>query len=149
MTVASARGPIAKPEVRFRVLMVARSSDVFDAVTRLAVDFDVVTAENARTATELMRRDTFHVVCTDYDLPDGNGADLLARAGELPLHTSTLLFSASEHFYGLQDVTRHYVLVKPFDPKRLISLMTQLARVSEMKRSVSMMSSSVRRKPTI
>ena len=42
---------------------------------------------------------------------------------------------------------RYYVLLKPFDPARLLALVLQLARVADMKRAVSRLTTAIRRKP--
>jgi DNA-binding NtrC family response regulator len=109
----------------------------------LADDFDLMTCESAERALELLKERAFHVVVSDLMLPGMSGHDLFRIVRDLPEYTSCLLITGSDSYEQPREKERHYVLLKPFDPERLITLVTQLGRVAQMKRAVRTLGSSV------
>ena len=61
----------------------------------------------------------------------------------MPEYISCLLITGSDRYEQPRDKERHYVLLKPFDPERLVTLVMQLGRVARMKRAVKRLGSSV------
>jgi response regulator RpfG family c-di-GMP phosphodiesterase len=109
----------------------------------LSDDVVLVTCDTAERGLELLQTTTFHVVVSDYVLPGLNGNQLFEKVRELPEYTSCLLITGSDDYQQPRDGERHYVLLKPFDPERLVTLVMQLGRVAEMKRAVKRLGSSV------
>lgn len=126
---------------RYSVLVVDDEASVLTSVTSLlSDDADVVASASAERALELLRTRSFHVVISDFCMPGMDGRALLARVGQLPEYVSCLLITGSDRYEPLASEARHYVLFKPFDPERLISMVLELGRVAAMKRSVKRMS---------
>ena len=62
--------------------------------------YDVYVAEDAATATELLERENFAVLLTDFRLPNEDGMKLIARAKSLPKPPVCILMTA----YGSEEV---------------------------------------------
>src|SRR5438477_2296362 len=62
--------------------------------------YDVYIAEDAATAMELLERDNFQVLLTDFRLPHEDGMKLIARAKSLPKPPVCILMTA----YGSEEV---------------------------------------------
>jgi DNA-binding NtrC family response regulator len=127
------------PDPRFQVLVVDDDPAMLQSIASvLADDADVVTCSTPERAIELLRSRPFHVVCSDFKMPGMDGVELLRRVADAPEHVGCLLLTGSDEYRPV-DNPKYYVLLKPFDPARLIGLVVQLARFSEMKRSVKRM----------
>src|SRR5436309_1831271 len=61
--------------------------------------YDVYIAEDAATAMELLERDNFQVLLTDFRLPNEDGMKLIARAKSLPRPPVCILMTA----YGSEE----------------------------------------------
>jgi DNA-binding NtrC family response regulator len=122
---------------RYRVLVVdddAWMARVIEAT--LVADMDVVTCPSGELALRMLENEDFHVVCADYKMPGMNGIELLARAARIREHIGCLLVTGADAQLLSEQRKNHYVLTKPFDPARLLGVVTQLARIAEMKRTV-------------
>jgi len=136
---------ISSHPVRFRVLVVDDDPGMLQSIsTVLGEDVDVVTCDTPHEALQVFRTTVFHVVCSDFKMPGMDGLELLRRVSASNEPVGCLLLTGSDE-YSYAENNRHYVLLKPFDPERLIALVLQLARVTEMKRSVQLLSSTVRK----
>ena len=62
--------------------------------------FDVYIAEDAKTATDLLERESFDVMLTDFRMPNEDGLKLIARAKSLPKPPVCILMTA----YGSEEV---------------------------------------------
>ena len=62
--------------------------------------YDVYVAENAKAATELLERDNFDVLLTDFRLPNEDGLKLIARAKSLSRPPICILMTA----YGSEEL---------------------------------------------
>ena len=62
--------------------------------------YDVYIAEDASTAIELLERDSFQVLLTDFRLPNEDGMQLIARAKSLPKPPVCILMTA----YGSEEL---------------------------------------------
>src|SRR5438445_13368927 len=62
--------------------------------------YDVYIAEDAATAMELLERDNFEVLLTDFRLPHEDGMKLIARAKSLPKPPICILMTA----YGSEEL---------------------------------------------
>src|SRR5207247_3153381 len=69
---------------------------------RAAMDdrYDVYVAEDAATAMELLERDNFDVLLTDFRLPNEDGMKLISRAKSLPKAPVCILMTA----YGSEEL---------------------------------------------
>jgi DNA-binding NtrC family response regulator len=125
-------------EQRFEVLAVDDDVSLVALIrTVLSDDFDVTTTTSPREALRLIDTHDFHVVCADYRMPGISGLEVLQRAASRPVFTSGLLITGAEEYFHTEEKGAHYVLLKPFEPERLLALVQQLAHVAQMKRAVS------------
>lgn len=123
---------------RYRVLVVDDDESVLASTAAvLSMDVDVVTAASAEQALRLLRAETFDVVCTDFKMSGMDGVELLQRVSELPYAVGCLLITGNDGYFRAESQSQHYVLLKPYEPERLIRLVLQLARIARMKRSMS------------
>ncbi len=76
-------------------------------------------------------------------MPGMKGDELLRRVANMPVYTSCLLITGAEEYTRSKEAVYHHVLLKPFNPARLTALVLQLARLTEMKRSVHSMADSL------
>ncbi len=65
-----------------RILVVEDHSDTLQALSQLLNHFghDISTADNARSALDMIKAKEFDVVLCDIALPDGNGYDVVVEA---------------------------------------------------------------------
>lgn len=126
------------PKARYRVLVVDDDPLGLETIeAALSADVDVVTAASPQAALAVAGSE-LHVVCADYQMPGMNGLELLRRASEQFPHLGCVLITGSnEYLRGHHGEGHFYVLVKPVDPERLIRIVTQLARVADMKKASS------------
>lgn len=140
----SGSGSGAAASKRCRVLVVDDDIDFLDSIEAvLSEEMDVVTCTSGEQALRVIASTRFHLVCADYNMPGMNGLELLDRVTQLHQTTSALLITGSENYGRVHGQSRYHVLLKPFDPERLLSLAVRLARLTEMKRSVQSLTDSV------
>jgi DNA-binding NtrC family response regulator len=125
-------------EQRYRVLAVDDDDHGLATIAAvLSADVDVVTAPSAERALMLIEREPFHVVCSDFKMGGMNGVELLQRVSALPYAVGCLLLTGTDEYFRNDEGSPYFVLVKPFNPERLIALVLQLARNADMKRGKS------------
>lgn len=126
--------------MNLRILLVDDEPNVLETLSALLGDeMDVVTCTSPERALRLVEAEPFHVVCTDFEMPGVNGAELLRRIASRHPHIGTLLVTGAQQYLRSNEGSLHYVLLKPVDPARFISIVQHLGRISQMKRSVSTM----------
>jgi two-component system, response regulator FlrC len=129
-----------KDEKKYSVLIVDDDPNVLTSVESVLSDeVSVVAASSAERALDLLKARSFHVVISDFAMPGMDGNTLLTQIARMPEYVSCLLITGSDRYQPLTGGARHYVLFKPFDPERLLSMVRELGRVAEMKRSVKVM----------
>lgn len=134
---AHAEDSRSSPDARFRVLVVDDDPFVVESLQAiLCDDVEVMTAHSGEQAAELLETSSFHVVCSDYLMPGMDGAELLRRASLLSQSVGCLMITGADEYFQAKMAARHYVLLKPVDPERLLTMILHLGRMIEMKRSV-------------
>jgi CheY-like chemotaxis protein len=122
---------------KYRVLVVDDDKRGIDTIAGvLWGDVDVVTATSGDGALRCLALDQFHVVCTDFKMPGMNGLELLHEVSRLPYPIGCLLITAADERFPSEEGNAFSVLLKPFNPERLIGLVLELARTTESKRAV-------------
>ncbi|WP_437574501.1 response regulator [Sorangium sp. So ce887] len=109
----------------------------------LSTDVDVVECTSAEQALALLETKEFHLVCSDLMMIGMKGDELLRKVTSMPVYTSCLLITGAEEYARSKEAGVLHVLLKPFHPERLMALVLQLARLTEMKRSVHSMADSL------
>ena len=120
---------------RYRVLLVDDEPwmlRVMDAV--LSLDMDVVTCASGEEALRLLALGSFDVLCSDLRMPRMSGAELLEKVGLLHADVGCLLLTASTGRLLPEHLKNHEMLLKPFDPQRLLDIVNRLARAARGKK---------------
>ena len=130
---------------RLRVLIVDDDRAALASLEGLlSADYDVVACLSPRAALDLARSESrkgngFDVVCSDFQMQEMNGGELLRHIAELPDSPSCVLITGhvevltgehrrAEHIFG--------IMVKPYEPMLMIRLVGRLGRVHRMNRSI-------------
>jgi len=114
-----------------RILVVEDHSDTLQALSQLLNHFghDISTADNARSALNMIKAKEFDVVLCDIALPDGNGYDVVVEAKR----KGAVKAVAISGFGARDDVERgrkagfDFYLAKPVDFHELRSVLGQIA----------------------
>lgn len=124
---------------RYRVLLVDDDLAVLDTTAAiLSGDADIVTATSAEAGLRAMASERFDVVCTDFKMSGMNGVQLLERVSRLPYAVGCLLITGNAEYLRSVHDSLHYVLIKPYEPDKIIRLVGHLARIARVKNSVSL-----------
>ena len=127
---------------RFKVLVVDDERTVLEGIGAVLEEaVDVVCCSSAAEALRAVEKQHFDVVCSDYKMPGTNGLELLNEISATSRNTGYLLLTGAEDYVKRRGSSGYYVMLKPFDPERLIALVLQLARLAAMKSSVHELSS--------
>lgn len=130
---------------RLTVLVVDDEHPVLvSAAAVLSEDFRVLTASNATEALKWMERNTVDVMCSDFNMPGRNGIQLLREATLLQPHMSGVLVTGNAEYLEKRDKYDaqglYYLLIKPYEPARLIEMVQRAAESARLKRVMSSLS---------
>ncbi|WP_224363432.1 response regulator [Hyalangium versicolor] len=131
---------------RLTVLVVDDEHPVLiTAAAVLSEDFRVLTAQDAAAALRLLERNTVDVVCTDFNMPGQNGIQLLREATAKQPHLSGVLVTGHAEYLEKRDKYEaqglYYLLIKPYEPARLVEIVQRAAESARLKRVMSSLSS--------
>ncbi|MBN1208336.1 MAG: response regulator [Myxococcaceae bacterium] len=131
---------------RLHVLVVDDERPVLiTAAAVLSEDFRVLTALDATAALRLMEKHPVDVVCTDFNMPGRNGIQLLREATALQPHVSGVLVTGHAEYLEKRDQYDaqglYYLLMKPYEPPRLVEMVQRAAESARLKRVMSSLSS--------
>src|SRR5215469_10501022 len=114
-----------------RILVVEDHSDTLEALSRLLNHFghEISTADDARSALNLINSKEFDVVLCDIGLPDGNGYDVIAAAKRKGAVKAVALsgFAARDDIERGRKAGFDFHLAKPVDFHELRSVLGQIA----------------------
>jgi CheY-like chemotaxis protein len=114
-----------------RILVVEDHSDTLEALSRLLNHFghEISTADDARSALDMINSKEFDVVLCDIALPDGTGYDIVAEAKrKRPVKAVALSgFAAHNDIERGKKAGFDFHLAKPVDFHELRSLLGQIA----------------------
>jgi DNA-binding NtrC family response regulator len=115
------------------------------AAAVLSEHFRVLTAQDAVAALKLMERNTMDVVCTDFNMPGKHGLQLLREATVLQPHLSGVLVTGHAEYLEKRDKYEaqglYYLLIKPYEPQRLVEIVQRAAESARLKRAMSSLTS--------
>jgi two-component system CheB/CheR fusion protein len=119
------------PGKSLRILVVEDHNDTLEALSRLLNHFghEVATADDARSALEMINSRQFDVVLCDIALPDGNGYDVIAEAKRKGAVKAVALsgFAARDDIDRGREAGFDFHLTKPVDFHELRSVLGQIA----------------------
>jgi two-component system response regulator HupR/HoxA len=99
-------------------------------------DYQVALSANGREALKLLGSRRFDVICTDYRMPGMTGVELLREAQRLYPGITGVVVTAyadyPEHQANFREVPC-LVLLKPYEPDQLCSMVARSAKLSKMK----------------
>lgn len=123
-----ATGKTFKP---LRILLVEDHQDTRRTLSRLLTHFGhkVVTADNVRSAMEIIDSDTINVLLCDIGLPDGSGYDVISQArSKRPIKGVALTgFGTEDDIRRSKEAGFDFHLVKPVNFQELQTVLEQLA----------------------
>jgi DNA-binding NtrC family response regulator len=108
---------------RARLLLVDDQEGVrVTTAALLADDFEVVCAADGKGALELLARQSFDIVCADYNMPGMTGAELLRRAQVVRPCAAVLVTGHTEYVEAIPQQMREgmAIVLKPYEPQMLI-----------------------------
>ncbi len=109
-----------------QILYVEDDLDIQEALQEVleAAGYRVTVASTATEGLSLLRGQKFHLVITDYNLPDINGGRMLSQAAEAGiLNCESLILTGASR---LDDVTAYRVIRKPIDVDKLLSKLSEI-----------------------
>ena len=121
--------PLA-PDERPCVLVVDDEPEITGSVAELlGRDYCVLTANSADEALALLEDNTVAVILTDQRMPNGTGAELLARSLDIAPETTRVLFTGYSDISAvivavIEGQVYHY-LTKPWRPEELKAVLSQ------------------------
>jgi PAS domain S-box-containing protein len=120
-----------KPPKLLRVLLVEDHRDTRRMLSRLLTHFghQVLTADNVRSAVDIIGSGEIDVLVCDIGLPDGSGYDIISRAQQKrPIKAVALTgFGTDEDLRRSKEAGFDFHLVKPVDLHELQTILDKLA----------------------
>ncbi len=118
------------------------------AAAVLSESFRVLTAADATSALRQLERNTVDVVATDFNMPGRNGIQLLREAAAQQPHLSGVLITGHAEYLEKRDKYDaqglFYLLIKPYEPARLVEIIQRAAESARLKRVMTSLSSELR-----
>lgn len=108
------------------ILYVEDDADIQEALREVleAAGYRVTVASTATEGLAFLRSQRFHLVISDYNLPDINGARMLTQAAEAGfLNCESLILTGASR---LDDVTAYRVIRKPVDVDKLLAKLSEI-----------------------
>ena len=123
------RHPVASDR-RPGVLVVDDEPEITRSVEELlARDYEVLTANSADEALALLEANAVAVILTDQRMPNGTGAELLARSLTIAPETTRILFTGYSDISAVIDAVNegqvYHYLAKPWRPEELKAVLAQ------------------------
>jgi diguanylate cyclase (GGDEF)-like protein len=118
------------PDVRPCVLVVDDEPEITASVAGLLErDYRVLTADSADEALALLEANAVAVILTDQRMPNGTGAELLARSLDIAPETTRVLFTGYSDISAVIDAVNegqvYRYLAKPWRPEELKAVLGQ------------------------
>ncbi|WP_224240169.1 response regulator [Hyalangium gracile] len=109
-----------------QILYVEDDPDIQEALQEVleAAGYRVTVASTATEGLAFLRSQKFHLVISDYNLPDLNGGRMLSQAAEAGiLKCESLILTGASR---LDDVTAYRVIRKPVDVDKLLAKLSEI-----------------------
>ncbi len=134
----------------FRVLLVDDDFPLLESMAAvLSEQFVVHSATSGPQALHLMKRENYHVVCADWQMPGMDGVEFFQQVDALNLAQKPCFILITAHANELLDRVPYEdrkmlgMLRKPFSPQQLIERVNQFAGVAHLKRSTAALSAAL------
>lgn len=127
------------PAGRLKVLIVDDEAPVLDTTAAiLEAEFDVETAGNATEALRKLQSGGVDVLCTDLQMPQMNGIELIRAARAAFPQVASVLTTGFEEFLSRQrmDTDSFLLLMKPYAPQKLIEVIQQAGRLVTIRKAL-------------
>ena len=118
--------------MRREILIIDDDADLSMIISDMLTDkgFNVTTALNSEEAFSLLKKNTYHLILLDINLPDSLGFDVCKehrRVSEVPVIFASARTSETDRITGL-DIGGDDYIPKPFSMKELLSRINALLR---------------------
>jgi CheY-like chemotaxis protein len=127
--------------VRYKVLSVDDDPGFQASLAAVLEDeYAVTTCSSGSRALELLQREPFDVLCSDFNMPGMDGVELISRASGMGNPMGLLLVTGSEQeatsrLKGMGELV--LLMTKPFDPARLLRQVARLVGLVEIQRTLA------------
>ena len=125
---------------RIRILVVDDDPQVLASLRRtLKFEYDGEYASSAEQAIQILQRDqSFALILTDMRMPGLNGVDLLVESLKyVPNAARIVIGGYTDYDTVIEAINRghaHRFMSKPFEPDRLLRIVTQVGRLGLIRR---------------
>jgi two-component system, cell cycle response regulator len=118
-------------------ILIAEDESIFRRMVRkylLEAGYDIIEAEDGRTAWELFQHESFHLIITDWMMPGMTGPELVQRirASGQQNYTYIIMLTAMDNMdsvvLGLESGADEY-LTKPFNSRELVARVASGMRI--------------------
>jgi DNA-binding NtrC family response regulator len=130
---------LAEQGARARVLVVDDEPALLQLTAAFLEDeFDVLTAQSSQQAIAILEQRPVNVVCTDFRMPDMDGLKLVRWIAQRHPNTSSILITGFSEYVQQerQPDDLFLLLVKPYEPAKLIESVRRAVQYSRMKRTI-------------
>ncbi len=110
-----------------KILFVDDEANLLDGLRRMLRkkkdEWDMTFAESGKEALELINKERYDIIVSDYKMPEMDGLELLARVKDIAPETKRIILSGqseTEIFNKAKEVAHTYI-PKPCDSEELIS----------------------------
>lgn len=118
-----------------QVLIVDDSHSIRELLTSVLkrAGFDVASANDGKAGLQAAKNVTYDLVITDVNMPEMDGIELLGNLRKLPAYTFKPILILTTEFSNEmkqrgRDVGATGWLVKPFDPDKLIEVISRILK---------------------
>jgi len=132
--------PPSATRPRVRVLVVDDDPSICITTAALLEDhYEVRTAGSFREALRAVDVEVPDVIATDYEMPDGTGVELMRQVTERHPSVGGVLVTGYKDYLERDKaaVDAFYVVLKPYEPSRLIDAIECALRFAKMQRAAA------------
>jgi len=113
-------------ESRHWILVVDDDPDILMNIRSILKSYQVETAANPVEALDLLSRKSFHLILSDYQMPQMNGVEFLKKSLEHRPQAKRILVTAFSDLMKNEELWNqakvHRVLAKPFTPEEMVEV---------------------------
>jgi DNA-binding response OmpR family regulator len=136
---------------KYSVLLVDDDASMLSSMEAvLSDDFRVRSTSSPSVAARLLERDTYHVVCADWHMPEMNGLEFFRSITRMKIDVVPSLILVTAHTAELLDPVfaeerkNLGILRKPFSPVELLERVHQFAVLAKLRESTGKLRSAVK-----
>ena len=114
-----------------KILYVEDNIEVQNQTIKMLKNFflNIVAANHGLEGLAIFKKETFHVIFTDIEMPNMNGVTMIEKIREINKNIPIIIFSAhakSEYFLKTINLGIDGYILKPYDLKKVINVITKI-----------------------